>query len=109
MADAYDVNKDRFPVNPSAQWPAREAVAVVPSDTKDLTAAIVDGGSGAKFYAKALYIGVAGDVKVTLAGDNVEPSSPIVFKAVPVGILNVQVRRVWSTGTAATNMVALTD
>lgn len=105
--DAYVVTSDRFPVNLSPQQPARQAVAVTPSDTQDLTNAA--NAAPTQFYAKALYIGVSGDVKVTMAGDKNVADSPVVFKAVPVGVLNVQVRRVWATGTAATNILALTD
>lgn len=72
--------------------PARSAVAVTPDDTTNLAVA-----------ARALYIGVAGDVSVEM----VEDGSAIVFKAVPVGILPIMVTRVNSTGTAATNIVAL--
>lgn len=69
------------------------AVAVTPADGSDL----------ALTGTRALYIGVTGDVKVdTLGGD-----TGIVFKAVPVGVLYVAVKRVYSTGTTATNIVAL--
>lgn len=71
---------------------ATHAAAVVASDTVNLATEAYQG----------LYVGVSGDVKVITAdGDTVT------FKAVPVGVLPVQVRRVFSTGTTATNMVAL--
>lgn len=76
--------------------PARNAVAVVTSDTVDLS-----------IYAKKLWIGVTGDVKVILVGDL--DAAPVTFKAVPVGWLEVQVRRVFATGTTATNIVAVYD
>src|SRR5260370_6612326 len=72
------------------------------SNTQDL-----QNSSGTPSYAKALYIGVSGDVKVTMAGDKTNSGTsgnaenPVIFKAVPVGPLNIQVRRVWSTGTTA--------
>lgn len=71
--------------------PAYDAVAVVLSDTVDLTN-----------HCNALYIGVTGDVKLTTWNGN-----DVTFKAVPVGILPVGATRVWSTGTTATNIVAL--
>lgn len=74
-------------------WPATEAVAVTPSDGADLAQA-----------TRALYIGVTGDVTVDMA----ESGSTILFKAVPVGILPVRVKRVRATGTTATNILALT-
>jgi hypothetical protein len=72
---------------------SRRAAAVTPSDTVDLS----------EFAARGLYIGVAGDVKV----DILESGTGITFKSVPVGFLAVSVRRVYSTGTTATNIVAL--
>lgn len=90
----YDPTKDNyelFPKDPSTT--ARNAVAVVPSDTVDLTV-----------YAKALYIGVTGDVAVIPVGQ----STSVIFKAHPVGyFVGCQVRRVLSTGTTATNILAL--
>jgi hypothetical protein len=53
--------------------------------------------------AKELYICVSGDVKVTMANND----SAIVFKAVPVGILPVYVKKVYKTGTTATNIIGL--
>jgi hypothetical protein len=53
--------------------------------------------------AKELYIGVSGDVKVTMINND----SAIVFKSVPVGILPVYVKKVYKTGTTATNIVGL--
>lgn len=74
---------------------ARGASIVTPSDSTDLT---VD--------AKALYIGTGGDITVTPI-NNVDGTS-ILFANHPVGYLRVQVKRVWATGTAADNIVALT-
>ncbi|MDD4804978.1 MAG: hypothetical protein PHN69_07620 [Candidatus Pacebacteria bacterium] len=70
----------------------QNAVAVTTSDTVDL--AVV---------ASALYIGVAGDVKVDMEGSG----SGIVFKAVPVGYLTGRFTRVYTNGTSATNIVAV--
>lgn len=72
--------------------PATYAVAVTPNDGADLAAA-----------ARSLYVGGAGDVKVTTTGGDA-----VTFVAVPAGsILPVRVARVWSTGTSATSIVAL--
>jgi hypothetical protein len=54
--------------------------------------------------ARALYIGVTGDVAVVTEGRD----ASVVFKAVPVGILPVQVTKVLSTGTTATDILGLT-
>lgn len=72
--------------------PYEDCAAVTKSDTVDLA-----------FRCRALYIGVTGDVAI-LAKDN---ATSVVFKAVPVGVLRVRTTRVMSTGTTATNMVAL--
>ena len=71
---------------------AIRAVVIAPNDAVDLTV------SGA-----VVFVGVGGDVKVTtVSGDTV------VFKNLADGsILPVQVRRVWATGTDATDMIAL--
>lgn len=71
--------------------PAYHAIAVVPHNSTNLAQP-----------ARAIYVGVAGDVTlVTISGETVT------FTACPVGILPVMTRRVNSTGTAATNIVAL--
>lgn len=77
---------------PGLESPARNAIAVVTSDTVDLTD-----------HARALYIGSAGNVKVdTWGGDTVT------FNNVPAGtFMPVSVRRVYATGTTASNIVAL--
>lgn len=72
---------------------ARSAAAVTPSDTTDLT-----------IYAKALWIGGDGTLTV-IPVDNTD-NAPVTF-AVPQGVFPVQVRRVLSTGTTATGIVAL--
>jgi hypothetical protein len=105
--DQYAGTSDRWPVNHDPIDNPRVAIAVTPDDNKDLTNA---GSTAAVSYAKALYIGGTGDLKVTMAGDKGNPTSaPVTFKAVAVGPLNIQVRRVWSTGTTATNILALMD
>ncbi len=71
--------------------PAVRCVAVTPSDSADLA-----------YLSRSLYIGVAGDVKIT---DSI--GNTVVFKAAPVGILPVRAARVWATATTATNIIAL--
>lgn len=73
-------------------WPATSAAAVTPSDGVDLTS-----------IPRALYVGVSGDITV----DMEETGSTILFKAVPVGILPIRVKRIRATGTTATNILAL--
>lgn len=68
------------------------AVAVTTNDSTDL----------ARAPTRALYIGVSGDVKVDLLD-----GSTVTFKAAPVGVLYVAAVRVYATGTAATNILAL--
>jgi len=72
--------------------PARDAVAVVPNDTTDLSV-----------LPRALFIGQTGDVSAVLAG-----GQSLVFRKVQAGsILPVRAVRVNATGTTATDLVAL--
>jgi hypothetical protein len=71
--------------------PADSAVAVVPSDSTNFTLA-----------ARGIYIGVTGDVTAVCGG------TAVLFKNCQAGsILPVVCTRVNSTGTTATNLVAL--
>lgn len=72
--------------------PAIKAVAVTPNDSTNISTTV------------ALYIGTAGTLKVTCADSD---STDCTFAAVSAGILPLKVIRVWSTGTSATNIVAL--
>lgn len=104
---AYNIGSDRS-VNTSTDVRNRNyrvAIAVTPSDTKDVTDAT---GDASQSYTRGLYIGVAGDVTVIMASDTGTGTS-VTFKAVPLGILPIEVRRVKATGTAATNIVGLYD
>jgi hypothetical protein len=67
--------------------------SVTPSDSADL----------ANGVCRALWIGVAGNVALIAAGD----SSPVTLIGVSAGILPVAAKRVYSTNTTATNIVAL--
>jgi hypothetical protein len=71
---------------------AHSARAVTPHNTDLLT-----GGT-----CRALYIGTTGNIAVLMAD-----GTTATFTAVPVGILPVQVQRVNSTNTTASNIVAL--
>lgn len=52
--------------------------------------------------ASAIYVGGAGDIKVdTIDGDT------LTFVSHPVGYLPVQVKKVYATGTGATNLIGL--
>ena len=74
--------------NPSASDTAHHAVAVVPSDTGDLSAA-----------STFLFVGGSGSLKM-LGGEI------LTFANVPVGWHPIRVTRVW-TSTTATNIVAV--
>lgn len=79
------------PFNTTSEGPARGGAAVVPSDANDLAR-----------EARALYIGVTGDVVL-----DTPDGATLTFKAAPVGILSVSAKRVRATGTTATNIIAL--
>ena len=73
--------------------PAFNASALTPNDATDTA-----------FTTRALYIGGAGDVAAILKGD----AAAVTFKNVAAGtILPLAVKRVMSTGTTATFIVAL--
>jgi hypothetical protein len=79
-------------LGPDAMHPARDALAVTPSDSVNLGLA-----------ARALYVGGTGNVAVITRG-----GQTITFNGVQGGsILPVRVSRVLVTGTTATNIVAL--
>lgn len=75
--------------------PAKLALAVTPNDASDLSQP-----------CRSLYVGTGGNITITLAADT--GGGTILFANVPSGsILPVFVSRVWSTGTTASNIVAL--
>lgn len=77
---------------PGLESPADDGLAVTPSDSVDLA---TDG--------RALYVGGTGDVALVTPKGTV-----LTFVGVPAGtILPVRVRRVNSTNTDATSMIAL--
>ena len=73
--------------------PSDKAEAITPSDTLDLTNA-----------TRGIYVGGSGDITCIMASD----SSSVTFSSVNTGsILPIRVKRVESTGTTATNLIAL--
>jgi len=70
---------------------ADAAIAVTPNDSTVLAT------------TRGLYVGVSGDVAVVTKGHG----TSVVFKNVPAGILPVRVTKVLSTGTTATDILAL--
>lgn len=84
MSDAFALHQSGL------TSPASRAAAVTPNDAADLAA-----------HARALWVGGLGDVSVvTVGGDTVT------FAAVS-GLLPVRVKRVRTTGTTATGIVAV--
>lgn len=72
---------------------ATGAVAVVPSDGADL----------ARGIAKGIYVGVAGNLRVTLAGGDT-----VTFTGIAAGTVHpLAVKRVFATQTTATDIVAV--
>lgn len=98
---AYDVTKDRYPQVAQADWPVRNAAAITPSDTAPVAI------GPAALYARALYVGVAGDLTVIMSDDRSIAGVPVTFKNAPVGYHPLQVRMVMATGTAASSIVGL--
>lgn len=89
-----DFKTDKYPSGQLA--PSRAGVEVTPNDAVDLLEP-----------ARFLWIGVAGTIKVTLEG-NGDGVRPIVSTTVACGPFPFVVRRVWLTGTSATQIVAAT-
>jgi hypothetical protein len=72
--------------------PAENAAAVTPHDSNDLTN-----------VARALYVGTTGNIKIITAGGDT-----VTLNSVPAGaIIPVRVKRVFSTGTSASNIVSI--
>lgn len=86
MADQFSQNKSGL------DSPASDGSAVTPSDATALTT-----------YARAIYVGGAGDVAVTTTA-----GTDLTFSGVAAGmILPVRCSHVKATGTTATNIIAL--
>lgn len=74
---------------PNMQSPVSHAEAITPNDATDLG-----------HVTRAIYVGGAGDVQVTLvSGDTVT------FAGLTAGWHPVRAARVWTTATTATNLV----
>lgn len=69
--------------------PAFHATAITPSDTATLTKT-----------PRAIYVGVAGDLKVKMLG-----GETVIFSNAPVGWHPIRVTQVFATGTAASGIV----
>lgn len=86
MADQYAFEQKTL------HSPADHAAAVTPHDTNELST-----------YCRALYVGGAGNVKLTTVGGDT-----VTFVGVPAGTtLAVRAKVVFSTLTTATSLVAL--
>jgi hypothetical protein len=86
-------------LDPIKGLPGSDCVNVTPSDTDDV-------GTSAAAY---LLIGTAGALKITTAAGTslIIPSAVITAIVANGGRLDIRVTRVWSTGTAASNIVAV--
>ncbi len=74
---------------------ATHAIAITPSDTDDLAT-----------VCRAVYVGTTGDLVVTLRDDT--GGTSVKFTAVPAGaLLSIRAKRIWSTGTTASTIVAI--
>lgn len=97
MVLTYDLQGLHAPQEPSS-----DAVAVTPADA-DL----------ANTPTRGLYVGTTGNMKVTMYGGidkdgNAVTGQAVTFNTIPAGaILPLRVVRVWSTGTTASNIIAL--
>lgn len=74
-----------------ATSPAHGAVAVTPSDATTFP------------VTRGLYVGTAGNITVRMA----DGQDVLQFTNVPVGIIALQVDKVYSTGTGASGIIAL--
>lgn len=72
--------------------PARRAAAVTPDDSTDLTD-----------VPRALWVGVAGDISLIMQDD----TAAVIITGATVGYHPLRAKRIRSTGTTATNIVAL--
>ena len=76
------------------------------TDPASETFAIAAADADLSENARSLYVGGAGDLRITAIRDTDEEYTT--FANVNAGsILPIQVKRVWSTGTTATNIIGL--
>lgn len=71
--------------------PAHGAVVVTPSDATVIP------------ICRALYVGVTGNLTVRMA----DGQDNVLFSNVPVGVLSIQVDKIYATGTGASSILAL--
>lgn len=86
---------------PVYQFQAYNAQDIVPSDSSNITI----GGTSIDSLESGvcLYIGIGGDLRVTMIGGQV-----VLFQQVASGsFLPIQVKKIWQTGTTATAILAL--
>lgn len=69
--------------------------AITPDDENDLPT-----------YARAIWVGTAGDIAVLGRDGGGDPANAEVLKNVPAGLWKFYVRRVLKTGTTATDLIA---
>lgn len=75
--------------------PSSQAIAITPSDTVDLTRSV-----------RAIYVGGDGNIKLHCSDD--AAAEAVTFVGVVAGtILPVSPRRIYATGTTATNLIGL--
>lgn len=87
MPDRFDKH------NEGLQSPASRGVVITPNDGADLAT-----------NSRAIWIGGAGNLTVLLAGD----TASVLISSIPAGtLLPIRAKRIYSTGTTATLIVAL--
>ena len=85
------VIKNRKKTTPQVMTsPITGAEAVTPSDTVDLSET-----------STSLYVGTAGTLKVSF-----EDGTTVIYAAIAAGRHPLRVKRVWATGTSASNITA---
>lgn len=87
MSNPYDGKG----IQPTTQ--GTKATSITPNDSTDLGT-----------VAKALYVGVAGDLRIQSSD-----GGDITFKNVPVGFFPHFVKRVYTTNTTASEIIAIHD
>jgi len=70
--------------------PADGAAAITPDDSNDLPT-----------RSRAIYVGVSGHIKMTMVNGDI-----VTRKNVPVGEWPWRVKRIWATGTTASELIA---
>lgn len=81
---------DNYGYSGGVDGPADNLAAVTLDDSNDLS-----------YVTKAVHVGTAGDLKVTTAN-----GQAVTIKGAVAGWHKIRVKRIWSTGTAASNITA---